>query len=141
MVSPRAREEIVRPQLRSGASVRPLNFTVRWQMKRGAFDQQVLNDLMAHVAKGPLALTLPGTALLDANRRGLLLQLLSYGEDAVASAVEKASDETIWSISKRGGQLMLSSGENIQRSLCLAAVELIEGNARPLARKRRRRAT
>jgi len=28
-VSPRAREEIVRPRLQSGAGVRPLNFTVR----------------------------------------------------------------------------------------------------------------
>ena len=109
--------------------------------RRGAFDPQVLDDLMAHVAKGPAASTAPRPALLGSNRRGLALELRSYGEDALALAVEAASDETIWAISKRGGELMFSSGEKISRSLCLAAVELIEGNARPLARKRRRRAT
>ena len=110
-------------------------------MKRGTFDRQVLDDLMAHLAKGLAASTAPGPALLGSNRRGLALQLRSYGEDAIALAVEAASDETIWAISRRGGELMFSSGENIPRALCLAAVELIEGNARPLARKRRRRTT
>jgi len=110
-------------------------------MKRGELDPQVISDLLTQLAKGPAASTAPGPALLGSNRSGLASELRSFGEDAVALAVEAASDQTIWAISKRGGQLMFSSGENIPRSLCLAAVELIEGKARPLARKRRRRAT
>jgi hypothetical protein len=110
-------------------------------MKRGKLDPQVTSDLLAHLAKGPAASFAPDQALIGSNRSGLALELRSYGEDAVALAVEAAPDQTIWAISKRGGELMFSSGENIPRSLCLAAVELIEGKARPLARKKRRRAT
>lgn len=112
----------------------------RPKTKRGKLDPQVIIiDLLAHSAKGPAA-SIPGQAIIRSNRSGLAFELRSYGEDAVALAVEAAPDKTIWAISKRGGELMFSLGENIPRSLCLAAVELIEGKARPLARKRRRRA-
>jgi hypothetical protein len=78
---------------------------------------------------------------MGANRDALALYLRSYGEDSVAVAAEESSDSTVWEISKRGGGLMFSSGENIPRSLCLAAVEVIEREARPLARQTRRRVT
>jgi hypothetical protein len=110
-------------------------------MKRGVVDPQVLNDLLTFTSKRATDSTLPGPALLGSNRSAIALQLRSYGEDAIALAVEAASPETIWAIPKRGGQLMFSSGESIPRSLCLATVELIEGAARPLARKRRRHAS
>src|SRR6185437_2270091 len=57
-----------------------------------------------------------------------------------AGAPAEAADEIIWAIAQRATQLAFS-GENIPRSLCLAAVEKIEGQTRPLARKRRKRAT
>jgi hypothetical protein len=91
-------------------------------------------------ANGPVAAPDAAALIAKSNRAGLAEQLRSFGEDSVASAVEAASDETIWRISKRGVEIAFS-GENIPRSLCLASVEIIEGKPRALARRRRRRAT
>lgn len=90
------------------------------------------------MTKGPEADPAAAALVASANRKALAAYLRSFGEDSVASAVEAASDRTVWFIGQRGIQISFS-GENIPRSLCLAAVEVIEGRSRSLARKRRKR--
>jgi len=73
-------------------------------------------------------------------RNGLAAWLRSYGEDGVAAQVPKLSDSIMQRIFQRAGVLYLERNAYM-RALCLAAVEVIEGQDRPLARKRRKNAT
>jgi hypothetical protein len=50
-VSPRAREESVRPRLQSGDCMRPLNFTVRFHMKRSAIVVAILSISLVNSAQ------------------------------------------------------------------------------------------
>lgn len=103
-------------------------------------DPTLLNAVVELVSKGPMGAPVEATVVTASNRKALVSELRSFGEDSVASAAEAASDEIIWTIGQRALQIAFS-GESIPRSLCLAAVEKIEGQGRPLARKRRKRAT
>jgi hypothetical protein len=100
----------------------------------------MLNAVVELISKGPAGAPIETAVAAASNRKALVSELRSFGEDSVASAIEAAADEIIWAIGQRALQIAFS-GEKIHRSLCLAAVEKIEGKARPLARKRRKRAT
>lgn len=102
-------------------------------------DATFMNAVLEFMTKGPQAVPAATAVVATSNRKALAADLRSYGEDSVASALEAATDETVLSIAQRGIQISFV-GENIPRSLCLAAVEIIEGQSRPLARKRRKRA-
>jgi len=102
-------------------------------------DPTFLDAVAELIGKGPARAPAKRAVVAASNRKALVSELRSFGEDSVASAIEVAADELIWAIGQRATQLAFS-GENVPRSLCLAAVERIEGQARPLARKRRQRA-
>jgi hypothetical protein len=82
----------------------------------------------------------PGAVLAVSTRKDLAVDLRSFGEDAVASEVLALSDAQFHDLYEIAGAKYLKEG-GIVRSLCLAAVELVEGRQRPLTRKRRKRAT
>ena len=73
-------------------------------------------------------------------RSVLAAWLRSYGEDHVAAQVPNLPDSIMQKIFQRGGDLYLARTAYM-RALCLAAVEVIEGQVRPLARKKRKNAT
>ena len=102
-------------------------------------DTTFMNAVLQFISKGPQGAPAATDVVAASNRTALAADLRSYGEDSVASALEAATDDTVLSIAQRGIQISFT-GENIPRSLCLAAVETIEGRLRPLARKRRKRA-
>lgn len=102
-------------------------------------DATFMNALLEFISKGPQGAPADTAVVAASNRTALAADLRSYGEDSVASALEAATDDTVLSIAQRGIQISFT-GENIPRSLCLAAVETIEGQFRPLARQRRKRA-
>jgi len=93
-------------------------------------------------ALGALLLALgrdPGATLIETDRWTLAEELSSFGEDSISPAALQLSDEDMVRLWLLAGDLLLkerarSSGE----ATALAAVEVIEGNQRPLARKRRR---
>ena len=93
-------------------------------------------------ALGALLLALgrdPGVTLIETDRWTLAEELSSFGEDSLSPAALQLSDEDLVRLWLLAGDLLLkerarSSGE----ATALAAVEVIEGNQRPLARKRRR---
>jgi hypothetical protein len=120
----------------SGRSTQPSGGTLRNKV----LDPTFLNAVVELISKGPVGAPVEAAVVAATNRTALVSELRSFGEDSVASAIEGAADEIIWAIGQRAMQIALS-GESIPRSLCLSAVEKIEGQARPLARKRRKRAT
>jgi hypothetical protein len=80
-----------------------------------------------------------GVTLLEVDRWTLAEELWSYGEDSSYPVALQLSDEDMVRVWLLGGKLLLeerarSSGE----AAALAAVAVIEGKQRPLARKRRR---
>lgn len=93
-------------------------------------------------AFGALLLTLgrdPGVTLVETDRWTIAEQLWSFGEDSIYPAALQLSDEDMVRLWRLAGRLLLkerarSSGE----AAALAAVAVIEGKERPLARKRRR---
>jgi hypothetical protein len=103
-------------------------------------DPAFLKVAMEFMSKGPVAAPAAAALVAASYRKAFAAELRRYGEDSVAAAVEASTDQTVLSIGPRGMQ-MAFSGENIPRALCLAAVEVIEGQPRPLARKRRKRVT
>ena len=109
-------------------------------MQGRALKPQELHDIVEIVTKGSIAA--PATlARAAANRRAALVrELKRYGEDAVASSVEALPDDRVDSIHNKGMAIAFT-GFHIPMSLCLAAVEEIEGASRPLVRKRRKSAT
>ena len=93
-------------------------------------------------ALGALLLALgrdSGVTLIETDRWTLAEELWSFGEDSLYPVALRLSDEDMVRLWLLAGDLLLkerarSSGE----ATALAAVEVIEGNQRPLARKRRR---
>ena len=81
----------------------------------------------------------PGVTLVETDRWTIAEELWSFGEDAAYPLALRLTDEEMVRLWQLAGRLLLkgrarSSGE----AAALAAVELIEGKERPLARKRRR---
>ena len=77
--------------------------------------------------------------LVCVDRWTLAEELWSFGEDSLSHAALEISDEDMVALWVRAGKALLkgdarSSGE----AASLAAVAVIEGHRRPLARKRRR---
>jgi hypothetical protein len=93
-------------------------------------------------ALGALLLALgrdPGATLIETDRWTLAEEMWSFGEDSLYPVALQLSDEDMVRLWLLAGRLLLkerarSSGE----ATALAAVAVIEGNQRPLARKRRR---
>ncbi|MDF2446662.1 MAG: hypothetical protein K0S46_1898 [Moraxellaceae bacterium] len=77
-----------------------------------------------------------------ATREAICEELRLFGEEAVADAIKVVPRHTLTSIFDLAGELHAKgSASSAGHSLCLAAVTIVEGKARPLARKRRRRAS
>ncbi len=75
-----------------------------------------------------------------ASRRQLAVFLESLGEDEVAKRISSLTDDAMQQIFQRAA-INFENKNGYVRALCLAAVELIEGQPRALARKRRKNAT
>jgi hypothetical protein len=84
-------------------------------------DATFMNAVMEFMTKGRGAAPAATAIVTVSNRKAFSADLRSYGEDVVASALEAATDETGLSVAQRGVQISLA-GENIPRSMCLAAV-------------------
>ena len=95
---------------------------------------------MRHALRNLLTSLRPtGVTLVETDRWTLAEELWSFGEDSVYPAALQLSDEDMVRLWLLAGRLLLkekarSSGE----AAALAAVAVIEGKQRPLARKRRR---
>jgi hypothetical protein len=81
----------------------------------------------------------PGVTLVETDRWTVAEELWSFGEDSLYPVALQLSDENMVRLWLLSGRLLIkekarSSGE----AAALAAVAVIEGNQRPLARKRRR---
>jgi len=93
-------------------------------------------------AIGALLLALgrdPGVTLIETDRWTLAEQLWSFGEDSLYPVALRLSDEDmvrLWLLA--GGLLVKERARSSGEATALAAVVVIEGNQRPLARKRRR---
>ena len=93
-------------------------------------------------ALGALLLALgrdPGVTLIETDRWTLAEELWSFGEDLLYPVALRLSDEDmvrLWLIA--GGLLLKERARSSGEATALAAVAVIEGNQRPLARKRRR---
>ena len=81
----------------------------------------------------------PGVTLIETDRWTLAEELWSFGEDSLSPAALQLSDEDmvrLWLLA--GGLLLKERARSSGEATALAAVVVIEGNQRPLARKRRR---
>lgn len=81
----------------------------------------------------------PGVTLIETDRWTLAEELWSFGEDSLSPAALQLSDEEmvrLWLLA--GGLLLKERARSSGEAIALAAVAVIEGNRRPLARKRRR---
>ena len=93
-------------------------------------------------ALGALLLALgrdTGVTLIQTDRWTLAEELWSFGEDLLYPVALQLSDEDmvrLWLIA--GGLLLKERARSSGEATALAAVAVIEGNQRPLARKRRR---
>ena len=93
-------------------------------------------------ALGALLLALgrdPGVTLIETDRWTLAEELWSFGEDSLYPVALQLSDENmvqLWLLA--GGLLLKERARSSGEATALAAVAVIEGNQRPLARKRRR---
>jgi hypothetical protein len=93
-------------------------------------------------ALGALLLALgrdPGVTLIETDRWTLAEELWSFGEDSLYPVALQFSDEAmvrLWLLA--GGLLLNERARSSGEAIALAAVAVIEGNQRPLARKRRR---
>ena len=93
-------------------------------------------------ALGALLLALgrdTGVTLIETDRWTLAEELWSFGEDLLYPVALQLSDEDmvrLWLIA--GGLLLKERARSSGEATALAAVAVIEGNQRPLARKRRR---
>jgi hypothetical protein len=81
----------------------------------------------------------PGVTLVETDRWTIAEELWSFGEDSAYPVALRLSDEEMVRLWLLAGKLLLkerarSSGE----AAALAAVAVIEGKERPLARQRRR---
>ena len=93
-------------------------------------------------ALGALLLALgrdPGVTLIETDRWTLAEELWSFGEDSLYPVALRLSDEDmvrLWLLA--GGLLLKERARSSGEATALAAVAIIEGKQRPLARKRRR---
>jgi hypothetical protein len=93
-------------------------------------------------ALGALLLALgrdPGVTLIETDRWTLAEEMWSFGEDSLYPVALQLSDEEmvrLWLLA--GGLLLKERARSSGEATALAAVAVIEGNQRPLARKRRR---
>ena len=93
-------------------------------------------------AVGALLLALgrdPGVTLIETDRWTLAEEMWSFGEDSLYPVALQLSDEDmvrLWLLA--GGLLLKERARSSGEAIALAAVAVIEGNQRPLARKRRR---
>jgi len=81
----------------------------------------------------------PGVTLIETDRWTLAEELWSFGEDSLYPVALQLSDEDmvrLWLLA--GGLLLKERARSSGEATALAAVAVIEGNQRPLARKRRR---
>jgi len=81
----------------------------------------------------------PGVTLIETDRWTLAEELWSFGEDSLYPVALRLSDEDmvrLWLLA--GGLLVKERARSSGEETALAAVVVIEGNQRPLARKRRR---
>ena len=109
-------------------------------MGRRTLESQESSDVVEFVTKGADSSPAVLARALAAQRAMLASELRRYGEDEVALKVEKLPAAKIASIHNRGMAIAFT-GLHIPMSLCLAAVEEVEGKSRPLAGKRRKSAT
>ena len=87
------------------------------------------------------------TNLTDLQERGvngvafdlepLAVELDAYGEHEIATKLRKVNPETHAKISEAALSKMVSLGLTTDKAICLAAVEILEGEPRDLRRKRR----
>ena len=105
-----------------------------------ALKSQELNDVVQFITKGPNASAASLARIVEAKRSSLAADLRRFGEDAVAVKVESLTAVGIDSIHALGMKIAFA-GTPLLKAFCLAAVQTVEGKARPLARKRRRAAT
>jgi hypothetical protein len=93
-------------------------------------------------ALGPLLLALgrdPGVTLVETDRWTVAEELCSFGEDSMYPVALRLSDEDMVRLWQLAGKLLLKErARSTGEAAALAAVALIEGRERPLARKRRR---
>jgi hypothetical protein len=93
-------------------------------------------------ALGALLLALgrdPGVTLMETDRWTLAEELWSYGEDSLYPVALEMSDEDMIRVWVRAGKLSLKDeARSAGEMAALAAVAVLEGRQRPLARKRRR---
>ncbi len=95
--------------------------------------RRALGALMLAVGRGP------GVTLVETDRWTLAEELWSFGEDSLCPAALQLPDEDLvrlWLLA--GGLLLKERARSGGEATALAAVAVIEGNPRPLARKRRR---
>jgi hypothetical protein len=105
-----------------------------------ALKPQELNDIVQFITKGPKAPAASLARIVEAKRSSLAVELRRFGEDAVAVKVESMPAADIDSIHALGMKIAFT-GTPLLKAFCLAAVQTVEGESRPLARKRRRAAT
>lgn len=83
-----------------------------------------------------------GTPRVVASRQAICDELRAFGEDQVAELVARLPRGALTSIFDLAGEIERSGrSRSPGQSLCMAAVAVVEGQPRPLARQRRRRAT
>ena len=93
-------------------------------------------------ALGALLLALgrdPGVTLIETDKWTLAEELWSFGEDSLYPVALQLSDEDmvrLWLLA--GGLLLKERARSSGEATALAAVAVLEGEQRPLARKRRR---
>lgn len=81
----------------------------------------------------------PGVTLVEADRWTIAEELWSFGEDSLYPLALELSDEDIVRLWLLAGRLLLSEkARSSGEAAALAAVAVIEGRERRLARKRRR---
>ena len=107
---------------------------------RRALKPQELHDVVQIITKGPKAPAASRARIAEAKRSSLAADLRRFGEDAVAVKVASLPAVDIDAIHARGMEIAFT-GTPLLKAFCLAAVQTVEGKARPLARKRRRAAT
>ena len=82
---------------------------------------------------------LSGVTLVTVDRWTLAEELWSFGEDELYLAPLEMSDEQLVAVWKLAGKLyMKDEARSVGEAGALAAVALVEGKRRPLARARRR---
>ena len=67
----------------------------------------------------------------------LVRELRAFGEDETAEWLDQVDDATHDNVSRLAMKALLKEQMTIDKAICLAAVEVLEGNSRPLRRKRR----